>query len=73
MVRRRNAEGIADPTIPAQASRTMATAEKLDGSVDGVVVKVHQLKFSLNVPPSVGIDPGPAGFNWIEIDLKQTH
>jgi len=51
----------------------MATAEKLDGSVDGVVVKVHQLKFSSNVRPSVGIDPGPAGFNWIEIDLKQTH
>ena len=57
MVRRRNAEGIADPTIPAQASRTMATAEKLDGSVDGVVVKFHQLKFSLNVRPSVESTP----------------
>ena len=73
MVRRRNAEDIADPTLPGRASRAMAAAEKMDRSVDGVVVNASQLKFSSNVRPSVAIDPGPAGFNWIEIDLKQTH
>ena len=72
MIRRRSAEDIAGLAIQPQASRAMSNAEKKDRTVDGVVVNVHQLKFSARVRPSIGIDPGPAGFNWVEIDLKQT-
>lgn len=73
MVRRRNAEYIARPTIPGRAGRAVAMAEKMDRNVDGVFVNVRELKFSLDARRPTGIDPGPAGFNWIEIDLEKTH
>ncbi len=72
MVRRRNAMDISGPRIPAQAYRAMAIAEKMDRSAGGAVIKIHQLKFSLGGRRSCGIDPGPAGFDWVEIDLRQT-
>ena len=70
MVRRRNAEDMNDGRVPAQAYRATTVAEQTDRTVGWVV---HQLKVPLNVRSLGGIDPGPAGFNWVEIDLKQTH
>jgi hypothetical protein len=72
MVRRRNAEDINDLRIPAQAYRAMTVAEKGDCTVRWVVFKTHQLKVPINVRPLSGTDPGPAGFDWVEIDLEQT-
>ena len=70
MVRRRNAEDINDLRIPAQAYRAMTVAEQTDRTVGS---ETHQLKVPLNVRSLGGTDPGPAGFNWVEIDLKKTH
>ena len=73
MVTRRNAEGINDPEILIQAYRATTVAEKTDDAVRWVIFKTHQLKVPADVRPLGGTDPGPAGFDWVEIDLKQTH
>ena len=73
MVRRRNAEDMNDRRVPAQAYRATTVAEQTDPAVRWVVFKAHRLKVPGDVQPLGGIDPGPAGFNWVEIDLKQTH
>lgn len=72
MVRRRNAEDIETLRIPAQAYRAMTVAEHTDRTVGWVVYKTHQLKVPVDVRPLGGTDPGPAGFDWVEIDFKQT-
>ena len=71
MVRRWNAEDTHDLRIPAHANRAMTVAE--NRAVRWVVFKTHQLKAPIDVRPLDGTDPGPAGFNWVEIDLKRTH
>ncbi len=73
MVRRRNAEDINDLRIPAQAYRPMTVSEETDRAVRWVALKTHQLKVPVNVWVLREADPGPAGFDWIEIDFKQTH
>ena len=73
MVRRWNAEDTNDLKILAHAYRAMTVAEKTDRTVGWVVFKTHQLKAPIDVRPLNGTDPGPAGFNWVEIDLKKTH
>ena len=73
MARRRNAEDINDLRIRAQAYRPMTISEKRDRAVRRVVLKTRQLKVPVNVRPLGEADPGPAGFNWVEIDFKQTH
>ena len=72
MVRRRNAKDI-DPRAPAQGNRAVATAEKMDSSADGVIFKAHPVKVSANVRRLSGADPGPTGFDWVEIDFRHTH
>jgi hypothetical protein len=67
MVRRRNAEDINAATI--QDYRAMAIAAKMDRSAGEAAFEARQLKFSLNVRRSCGTDPGPAGFDWVEIDF----
>ena len=69
MVRPRNAEDINGPRIPAQVT----IAEKIDCSAGGAVIKAHQLRLSLSVRRSCGTDPGPAGFDCVEIDHRQTN
>lgn len=71
MVRRWSAEDTGDRQIPARRYRAPATVEKMDCSGGVAVFKTHQLKSSMDERSS--FDPGPAGFNWIEIDLKQSH
>jgi len=71
MVRRRTAEAVNGLRIPAQACCAMAVAQKRNGS-RGAVFKAGQQKLSFNVRRSGG-DPGPAGFDWVEIDFNQTH
>lgn len=71
MVRRWSAEDTSDRKLSARQFRAHATVEKMDCSGGVAVFKAHQLKSSSNAPGS--FDPGPAGFNWIEIDLKQSH
>jgi hypothetical protein len=73
MVRRRNAEDTNGLRIPAQACCAEAVAQKRDRSRGGAAFKAGQLKLSLNVRRSCGTDPGPAGFDWVEIDFRQTH
>ena len=73
MVRRRNAEDITDQGIPAEAYCVMAIAEKRDRFAGETVFKARQLKLFLNVRRSCGTDPGPAGFDWVDIDFRQTH
>jgi hypothetical protein len=69
MVRRRNAENVTRLRIPAQAYRAMTVAEKTDHTADWVVFKAHVLKVPVKVRSLSGTDPGPAGFDWVEIDL----
>jgi hypothetical protein len=73
MVRRRNAEDVNGLRTPARAYRAMTVAEKTDRTVCWVVFKAHLLKVPVKVRPLSGTDPGSAGFDWVEIDLKQTH
>ena len=73
MVRRRNAEHTNGLRIPAQACCAKPVAQKRDRSRGGAAFKAGQLKLSLNVRRSCGTDPGPAGFDWVEIDFRQTH
>jgi hypothetical protein len=73
MVRGGNAEDTNGLRIPAQACCAKAVAQKRDRSRGGAAVKAGQLKLSLNVRRSCGTDPGPAGFDWVEIDFRQTH
>lgn len=71
MVRRWSVEDASDRRRSARQYRAPATVEKMDCSGGVAVFKAHQLKSSLDERSS--FDPGPAGFNWIEIDLKQSH
>jgi hypothetical protein len=71
MVRRWSAEDASDRRTAARQYRASAIVEKMDCSGDIAVFKAHQLKSSSDERTS--FDPGPAGFNWIEIDLKQSH
>ena len=73
MVRRRNAENTNGLRIAARAYRAMTVAEKTDRTADWVVFKVHLLEVPVTVQPLSGTDPGPAGFDWVEIDFRQTH
>ena len=72
MVRRRNVVDINDLRIRAQAYRAIAIAANLDRSAGESAFKALQLKLSLN-DLSCGFDPGPAGFDWVEIDFRQAH
>jgi hypothetical protein len=69
MVRRRSAGDINGLRIRAQAYRAIAIVANPGESA----FKPWQLKISLNNPRSCGFDPGPAGFDWVEIDFGQTH
>jgi hypothetical protein len=51
----------------------MTVAEKTDRTADWVVFKAHLLEVPVKVQPLSGTDPGPAGFDWVEIDFRQTH
>ena len=48
----------------------MTVAEEPDRAVRWVVFKAHRLTVPADVRPLGWTDPGPAGFNWVEIDLK---
>jgi hypothetical protein len=69
MVRRRDTEN----TIPAHAYAAVAIAENMDRTTGWVVFKAYQLEVPANVGCPGGTDPGPAGFDWVEIDFRQTH
>jgi hypothetical protein len=69
MVRGRNAEDKNAARITIQDYRAMAIAAKMDRSAGEAAFEARQLKFSLNVRRSCGTDPGPAGFDWVEIDF----
>jgi len=71
MVRRWSAEDTSDRRRSAGQFRARATVEKMDCSGGVAVFKAHKLSSSSNERSS--LDPGPAGFNWIEIDLKQSN
>lgn len=73
MVRRRNVVDINGLKIRVQAYRAMAIAANLDRSAGESAFKARQLKFCLNDLRSWAFDPGPAGFDWVEIDFRQTH
>jgi hypothetical protein len=73
MVRRRNAENTNGLRIAARAYRAMTVAENTDRTADWVVFKAHLLEVPVKVQPLSGTDPGPAGFEWVEIDFRQTH
>ena len=59
MVRRRNA--VDSLTIRVRAYRANA---------DHSVFKARQSRLFLNLQRSRGTDPGPAGFDWVEIDFS---
>ena len=63
MVRRRNA--VDSLTIRARAHRANA-----DRSAGHSVFKARQSRLFLNLQRSRGTDPGPAGFDWVEIDFR---
>ena len=71
MVRRWSTEDEGNRRLSARRYRAKETVEKMDCSGDIAVFKAHQLTSSSDERTS--LDPGPAGFNWIEIDLKQSH
>ena len=63
MVRRRNA--VDSLTIRVRAYRANA-----DRSAGHSVFKARQSRLFLNLQRSRGTDPGPAGFDWVEIDFS---
>jgi hypothetical protein len=71
MVRRFGTEDTSERRPDARKYRAPAIIRKADCTGGVAVFEAHQLKSSSNEPSS--FDPGPAGFNWIEIDLKQSH
>lgn len=71
MVRRWSADDAGDRRLPGQKFGAYADIEKKDCSGRVAVFKAHQLNSSSDERCS--FDPGPAGFNWIEIDLKRSH
>ena len=72
MVRRPNAENVTGLRNP-NSRRVMTVAEKTDHTARWVVFKAHLLTVPVKVQPLSGTDPGPAGFDWVEIDFRQTH
>lgn len=72
MIKHRNAENVNGLSFPSQR-RAMTVAEKRDRTADWVVFKAYLLKSSVQHRPLSGTDPGPAGFDWVEIDFRRTH
>lgn len=64
MVRRRNR--VSGPRIGARGYRAMSIAANVDRFAGEPVVKAPPL----NVRRSCGTDPGPAGFDWVEIEFS---
>jgi hypothetical protein len=65
MVRRRNSVDINGLRIRARSFRANA-----DRSAGHSVFKARQSRLFLNLQRSRGTDPGPAGFDWVEIDFS---
>jgi len=66
MVRRRNRVDISGPRIRARGYRAMSIAANVDRFAGEPVFKARPL----SVRRSCGTDPGPAGFDWVEIDFS---
>ena len=66
MVRRRNRVDISGPRIRARGYRAMSIAANVDRFAGEPVFKARPP----NVRRSCGTDPGPAGFDWVEIDFS---
>jgi hypothetical protein len=63
-------QDVADLKNMAQKYPATVIAEKMDRTVGGVVFKAYQLRVSLKSRQSseaIG-GPGPAGFDWTELD-----
>ena len=65
MVRRRNRVHISGPRNRARSYRANE-----DRSAGHSVFNARQSKSFLNLRRSLGTDPGPAGFDWVEIDFS---
>jgi hypothetical protein len=66
MVRRRNRVAISGARIRARGYRAMSIAANVDRCAGEPVFKARPL----NVRRSCRTDPGPAGFDWVEIDFS---
>jgi|EndMetStandDraft_2_1072991.scaffolds.fasta_scaffold215627_2 hypothetical protein len=66
MVRRRNRVDISGPRIRARGYRAMSIAANVDRFAGEPLFKPRPL----NVRRSCGTDPGPAGFDWVEIEFS---
>ena len=71
MIKRPNAENVNALRVPALAPRTMTVAEKTDCSTHRVIFQAHLFKVPAQDLTYGGIDPGPAGFHWVEIEFRQ--
>ena len=69
MVRRRNRVNVNRLRIRARGYRAMSIAANVDRFAGEPAFKARPL----NLRRSCGTDPGPAGFDWVEIDFRQTH
>jgi hypothetical protein len=72
MIKQRNAENVTGLRVPTLAYRRMTVAEKTDRSAHWVIFKAHLFKVPAQDLPYSGTDPGPAGFDWVEIEFGQT-
>jgi hypothetical protein len=66
MVRRRNGVDVNRLRIRARGYRAMSIAANVDRFAGEPAFKARPL----NLRRSCGTDPGPAGFDWVEIDFS---
>ena len=66
MVRRRNRVDVNRLRIRARGYRAMSIAANVDRFAGEPALKARPL----NLRRSCGTDPGPAGFDWVEIDFS---
>ena len=66
MVRRRNRVDVSGTRIRARGYRAMSIAANVDRFAGELAFKARPL----NLRHSCGTDPGPAGFDWVEIDFS---
>ena len=64
---RRSARELTGLRTRAPRYRAVVRAEKIDCTSSDAVLEANQLKTPSNIRRAAGTDPGPAGFDWVEI------
>lgn len=72
MIKQRNAENVNGLRVPAPAHRRTMVDGKTDRFAHWLVFRAHLFEAPAQDLPHRRSDPGPAGFDWVEIEFGQT-